>query len=490
MKTKLIEYISKNLNNLILKTIFKLLLISIVVYFFITSCKKDKTPDTPVIKIQTITVNPSEVIATGVRNKYGINLNAMHDNDENRPTARPISEALIELGVKHLRFPGGGKSNRYYWTADSDNPDPTTNYFIGWYGDASTGAGESLLNFDQFITICKQIGATPHVNVAVPLPGEDGNSGLTVALAAAWVKYANITKDYGVKYWEIGNENWGLNVSDDSLANIYYSYASAMKAVDPSIIIMAGGHESEVSAAIHKCGSLLDVITAGSYPCYAWGSYDYYPTNSNLDLLGTDFISTIAATGRKTVFYEFNAIDWANSFEPAKAWLNTNDLGHGLVVFEIVGQILTNKDIIYGNFWNTRWNAIWDNYSYSNYDALDKDNQLLAVGKPLAVWGKFIKDNMVSISRTNTIVTYACYDSNTGALNLFLSNKSTFPQTVSLAVTSTNKYSSGEIWQLKGKGSSDTNPVWGKTDNTTVTDNKIGELVLPAVSITVVSISK
>ena len=31
----------------------------------------------------------------------------------------------------------------------------------------------------------------------------------TPAEAADWVRYANVTKGYGAKYWTIGNENYG-----------------------------------------------------------------------------------------------------------------------------------------------------------------------------------------------------------------------------------------------------------------------------------------
>ncbi len=31
----------------------------------------------------------------------------------------------------------------------------------------------------------------------------------TAEEAAGWVRYANVTKGYGIKYWEIGNENYG-----------------------------------------------------------------------------------------------------------------------------------------------------------------------------------------------------------------------------------------------------------------------------------------
>ncbi|NUR59638.1 MAG: alpha-L-arabinofuranosidase, partial [Catenulispora sp.] len=67
-----------------------------------------------------------------------------------------------------------------------------------------------------------------------------------------WVKYANVTKGYGVKYWEIGNEIPGngeyvaqweydnhASHSATTYANNLLQFISAMKAVDPSIKIGA-----------------------------------------------------------------------------------------------------------------------------------------------------------------------------------------------------------------------------------------------------------
>ncbi|NUR63832.1 MAG: alpha-L-arabinofuranosidase, partial [Catenulispora sp.] len=67
-----------------------------------------------------------------------------------------------------------------------------------------------------------------------------------------WVKYANVTKGYGVKYWEIGNEipgngEYGAKWETDNhashsattYANNLLQFISAMKAVDPSIKIGA-----------------------------------------------------------------------------------------------------------------------------------------------------------------------------------------------------------------------------------------------------------
>ena len=65
-------------------------------------------------------------------------------------------------------------------------------------------------------------------------------------------RYANVTKGYGVKYWEIGNENYGnghygadweaddhADKSPAEYATNVVQYADAMKAVDPTIKIGA-----------------------------------------------------------------------------------------------------------------------------------------------------------------------------------------------------------------------------------------------------------
>jgi len=434
-------------------------------------------------KGQIISINTADVIATNVSHKIGINMNTMRDNDANRTNARPIFEALQEMGVKHLRYPGGGKSNLYFW-AQSPYTDPTTNKFLpGWYADASTGAGFKLLNFDEFMAICKHIDAIPHLNV-----GYNPQAGLNEDVAASWVKYANITKRYGVIYWEIGNEMWGSHkISADSLVKIAKSYSKAMKAVDPTIKIGVSWNNAEgYNTLLKRCGKDIDFVTNSDYPCFTWGSYNNYNENANFDLVN-DSILKLVEGNKKMVISEFNAVDWGKTFGKPNYWPNTNDHGHGMVVFEIIGQILTNRRIDYGCFWNTRW-AEKDDYSV--YDALDINNQLLPVAKPLMVWGKFIKDNMVSISRTNTIVTYACYDSISGDLNLFLSNKATTTQTVSISISSPNRYRNGSVWQLKGSGPSITNPTWGKTGDVTISNQSISSIDLPATSITVIAISK
>src|SRR5262249_33149984 len=99
-------------------------------------------------------------------------------------------------------------------------------------------------DFDTFMGSVQRVGAQPMIiaNYGTGTPDE----------AADWVRYANVTKQYGVKYWTIGNElygnghygaNWEAdNHADKSpagYANGVVAFADAMKAVDPTVKIGA-----------------------------------------------------------------------------------------------------------------------------------------------------------------------------------------------------------------------------------------------------------
>ena len=87
-------------------------------------------------------------------------------------------------------------------------------------------------DFESFMSWCQNIGAQPLITV-------NFGSG-TPEEAAAWVSYANTTRGYGIKYWEIGNEMhgpWELGgpVNADDYATRFMQFSEAMKAADPGI---------------------------------------------------------------------------------------------------------------------------------------------------------------------------------------------------------------------------------------------------------------
>ncbi|MEV1248939.1 cellulose binding domain-containing protein [Nonomuraea sp. NPDC050022] len=171
-----------------------------------------------------VTVNARAALATVPETGIGTNHAIWDTNLGTNATA----DLLKDAGVKLLRYPGGSYSDIYHWA---------THTAPGGYVAPNT-------DFDTFMSGVRRTGAQAMVTA---------NYGTgTADEAAAWVRQANITKGYGVKYWEIGNENYGnghygsaweaddhADKSPAEYARHVVTYADAMKAVDPTIKIGA-----------------------------------------------------------------------------------------------------------------------------------------------------------------------------------------------------------------------------------------------------------
>ncbi len=148
-------------------------------------------------------------------------------------------------GVKVMRYPGGSTADNFHWQTNT----------------LDDGSSAGTDTFDQFMQVAQKVGATPiiTVNYGTGTPEE----------AAAWVKYANVTKHYHIHYWDIGNELYGngtygaLWESDKhalgpaSYANNTLQFIQAMKAVDPSI---------QVGLVLTAPGNWPDGQTSASSP--------------------------------------------------------------------------------------------------------------------------------------------------------------------------------------------------------------------------------
>lgn len=90
---------------------------------------------------------------------------------------------------------------------------------------------------DEYIDLCRAVGAEPCIHVRL--------FGGSADEAANLVRYTNITKQYAVKYWAIGNEpdlfvkkRGASRYTVADYATDFVVYRQAMKAVDPTIIVM------------------------------------------------------------------------------------------------------------------------------------------------------------------------------------------------------------------------------------------------------------
>ena len=141
-----------------------------------------------------------------------------------------VVQALKEMKIPVLRWPGGCFADEYHWV-DGIGPKEKRKKMINthWGGlveDNSFGTHE-------FMELCRQLECEPYIN---------GNLGSgTVQEMSEWVEYltfdgispmADLRKQNGheepwkVKYFGVGNENWGCggNMTPEFYANMYRRY--------------------------------------------------------------------------------------------------------------------------------------------------------------------------------------------------------------------------------------------------------------------------
>ena len=150
-----------------------------------------------------------------------------------------VVEALKELQVPVLRWPGGCFADEYHWMdgiGDKKKRKKMINtHWGGVMEDNSFGTHE-------FMELCRQIGCKTYVN---------GNLGSgTVQEMSQWVEYmtfdgvspmADLRKENGheepfqLDYFGVGNENWGCggNMTPEYYGNLYRHYQTYLRQYDP-----------------------------------------------------------------------------------------------------------------------------------------------------------------------------------------------------------------------------------------------------------------
>ncbi len=128
-----------------------------------------------------------------------------------------VVSALKEIGIPNLRWPGGCFADEYHWM-DGIGPrnERPTMINTNWGGVTE----DNSFGTHEFLELCNQLDCEPVIC---------GNLGSgTVKEMSQWVEYLNsdnispmtdIRKEngreesWGVKYWGVGNENWGCGGS-------------------------------------------------------------------------------------------------------------------------------------------------------------------------------------------------------------------------------------------------------------------------------------
>ena len=143
---------------------------------------------------------------------------------------KDVVEALKEIKIPVLRWPGGCFADEYHWM-DGIGPKENRKKMVNthWGGVVE----DNSFGTHEFMELCRQLGCEPYIN---------GNLGSgTVQEMSEWVEYmtfdgvspmADLRKKNGhaepwkVKYFGVGNENWGCggNMTPEFYANMYRRY--------------------------------------------------------------------------------------------------------------------------------------------------------------------------------------------------------------------------------------------------------------------------
>tara|TARA_R110000765_G_scaffold6939_4_gene22650 strand:- start:883 stop:2436 length:1554 start_codon:yes stop_codon:yes gene_type:complete len=149
-----------------------------------------------------------------------------------------IIEALKELQIPNLRWPGGCFADTYHWMDGIGDLEKRPTIVNTWWGGVTE---DNSFGTHNFLNLCKELGAEPY------LSGNVGSGG--VQELADWVQYTNFKgkspmsdlrrengkeEPWGVKYWGIGNEAWGCggNMRPEYYADIYKKYVTFMSDAD------------------------------------------------------------------------------------------------------------------------------------------------------------------------------------------------------------------------------------------------------------------
>ena len=146
-----------------------------------------------------------------------------------------VVEALKEIGIPVLRWPGGCFADEYHWK-DGIGPKDGRKKMVNtnWGGIVE----DNSFGTHEFMELCEQLGCEPYIA---------GNLGSgTVQELAEWIEYMTFDgvspmtqlrkengrqKPWKVKYLGIGNENWGCggNMTPEHYSNLYRQYQTFCK---------------------------------------------------------------------------------------------------------------------------------------------------------------------------------------------------------------------------------------------------------------------
>lgn len=258
---------------------------------------------------------------------------------------RAVKDAIAASGPTVIRWPGGCTGTSYDWR-EGIGPVAERPRSIDWHFGYDVG---NEFGTAEFVAFCRGVGAEPHLNIAL------GTESMRDALD--WLEYTNGVGDsryaalrrahgraepFDVRFWQVGNEEWGDHEIGHTSAEDYATrareYAKAMKKFDNDLaVLLLGGFRPHDAVpwsyeVLRQAWQYLDYLTLHTYwrfdPTLPDGDYDtvvsagHQEERTITSIAGiVDLVAREKGSTRrpKLAFTEWNAADVTRK-EMSSAW--------------------------------------------------------------------------------------------------------------------------------------------------------------------------
>lgn len=206
-----------------------------------------------------------------------------------------VAEALKELKIPVLRWPGGCFADEYHWMDGIGEYEKRPKMInVHWGGTVEN----NHFGTHEFLELCDMIGAEPYIN---------GNVGSgTVQEMRQWVEYmtfdgespmsnlraANGRKEpWKVKYFGVGNESWGCggNMRPEYYADLYRQYSTYVRNFGANKVykIACGANSDDYNwtdVLMRNAGRFMDGLSLHYYTVpHTWGDKGSSLSNEESD---------------------------------------------------------------------------------------------------------------------------------------------------------------------------------------------------------------
>ena len=212
---------------------------------------------------------------------------------------KEVIEALKQLHSGVYRFPGGNFVSAHEWrnaVGDIDTRPPI--YDPVWHAVQPNDVGT-----DEFLTLCRLLDVDPYITVNAGFGDawsakelvEYTNGAVTTPMGK-WRAANGHPEPYNVKFWGIGNEPWGDyqmgSMAIEQFELKHDMFAKAMRKVDPSIKLIAGGAMPDVMTGANQSKRIGGKFVPDYLSSADWSGHMLAHCLDNIDMLSEHFYSS------------------------------------------------------------------------------------------------------------------------------------------------------------------------------------------------------